>query len=224
MRDIVLIAFVWFAAHTYTLFYVGDSYPYPTAFGLWGERCMDYTTYTRAALGDMEYERTLHRVRGWHPDFPIGWLYWNPLRFLWYPFALLPERTGHLLWYCIQCLSMCYVYSKLCGVPNGWLIAVASFKIVQVHCLNGGNIAPILLALMLTPLGAIVAGIFKPHLWTVALLHGVLRFNRSLAARVHGGFVAPLPTSAYHPRAPWVALANRINRAVSAVHLRILGR
>lgn len=224
VNRIILMLWLVFSGLTFCRLYVGDHYPYPTYFGTYGERCGDFTVYYMAGQGDLGYWTRLMAVRGATADYPVGWLYLDPLRFVFWPLGLLPLRVAHAGWYVLQTLAVCRVFKKLLRIPNGWILALASFKVLQIYCLNGGNITPILLALALTPVGAFVSGLFKPQYWGLGLLHGVIRLDRALATWVYAGRATPVPTPGGPGVAAWVALQGGLHRAFGSRALRILGR
>jgi hypothetical protein len=126
----------------------------------------DIGCYLAAARGDF----------GWMPESKhpssllgfAGWCYPRWLAVVWSPFLWV--RHPYRLWFIIQMFAYALVLAKLSEVPYGVLLVLASVKPFS-YVIRSGNVAVVLSALCLSPVGAAIACIFKPYLLPVVAVH-----------------------------------------------------
>lgn len=113
-----------------------------------------------------------------------GWAYarWTAIWFL--PFTLFPEEPAFLAFACISICSCGYLAWRMNEIKGGYLMfLVIAYPLAwMVVC---GNVAPILAALCVTPLGSYAAATIKPYLAVVFVLHAVKDARRQTLPAGH---------------------------------------
>jgi len=115
----------------------------------------DFRIYYEAGHGNFEYH-----VPG-RPD--LKWYYAHWVAIFWKPFTLFDYPVAATIWRLLQIFACLYVAHKLWEVQYGWIIGLGLIKSFSWF-ITSGNVAPILAALLITPIGILLAGMVKPWL------------------------------------------------------------
>jgi hypothetical protein len=138
-----------------------------------------YNYFDRAAKqqwfrGDFEiyYNFVKHGIRD-------GWYYQDILSAIWIPFTLLPLEQSFIVWYILCSMGVIYTVKRILEIRYGWL-TIPFFLKASAWTLGTGNVYPLLIPLCFTPVGTLVAGIFKPQLLVFMAFHAFIRYHVTL--------------------------------------------
>jgi hypothetical protein len=138
-------------------------------------RGLDYKIYAYAALGDT------HWFARAYPDYANlipGWIYKDWLRYFWFPFAVY-GKYGMYAWMMFMWGMYLFVAHKAMKEPYGIFVVLITVKPLITLLING-NVSFLLSIMVLTPSGAVLAGLVKPYLLGfVALLAFAGHLERS---------------------------------------------
>lgn len=99
-----------------------------------------------------------------------GWVYAEWLTIFFKPFIKMTDDAAISIWQTLSFTAYMAICIQLIGVPYGWILVFLSIKIAAVT-LWTGNVSIILAWLCISPIGAMVACLFKPWLIVVVAFH-----------------------------------------------------
>jgi len=117
------------------------------------EQHYDFWVYRQAALG----------------DFGNGWVYKNWLAPAFLPLTVGPEPFSVIWWTGLLSTSYLFLVWRLLYVEHGWIIVLITLK-SAIEIISAGNVAILLLLLALSPIGAVLAVLLKPHFAGVGII------------------------------------------------------
>lgn len=126
---------------------------------------MDFLCYYHAAKGNSFWKPDNLNDEGY-----AGWVYAEWLAIFFKPLTRMSDDAAIAVWQTLSMIAYITTCIQLIGVPYGWILVLLSIKIVAV-VLWTGNVSIILTWLCLTPIGTMVACLFKPWLIVVVALH-----------------------------------------------------
>ena len=98
----------------------------------------------------------------------FGWLYAEWVTYIFKPFTLLPIEWAFTLWYGLLIYCWIVLIEK---VPTWRLLIFALSCYPMLLILEVGQVTPILAVLCLTPLGSLLALLWKPYCGVFCLIH-----------------------------------------------------
>jgi hypothetical protein len=105
------------------------------------------------------------------------WIYNNKIAWLFKPFLLVPFETSLRLWEAVLIMCFLVISYRMLAYRFGWM-AILVFLKPFIWSLQTGNIYPLLIALSLTPVGALIAGCVKPIFFGIFLMYAMMSYVR----------------------------------------------
>lgn len=117
---------------------------------------IDFDVYYNAStMGVGEYNATSPPYQYCYPSWSIIFFY--PMRFLEY-------SEAYRIHFALMAVSCWVILYQIGRIKYGWILFIPAVKILS-WSLVSGNTYPFLLALVISPVGTFLAGLFKPHLF-----------------------------------------------------------
>lgn len=152
----------WLLVILQSLVWAGEGIAYQLKYGF------DFPIYYHAALGEFEWMCKRGSFGGMGE--PIGWIYKDWLAVTWKPFTLFNIEMAANLWTLVGIIALLYTWYKIRNIRYASTLFAVLLPFTVVSQISG-NIQTELVALCLTPLGSIIAGLYKPYCFLFSALH-----------------------------------------------------